>query len=210
MTDLRDVPPLPRGLSQLPLPVALAGTQGSSNRRKTKSARFAGIRVYWTRFIKRIGTDSPSDSSTAPDTSFESNPSCRQSEDDVEGDEVDEIVVDRDWTEDLRSSLNLPSERGPTRSFDSHPQIGTSLGRDATVMPDDTHFFSASLWSLRWRVWPAIVNFFCVRFLDDKTEERFHKEHWFIKKVPFSFFPLQIAPSVVPSLWYCGPLSSSS
>ncbi|KAG6381741.1 hypothetical protein JVT61DRAFT_346 [Boletus reticuloceps] len=67
-------------------------------------------------------------------------------------------------------------------------------------MPDDSHFFSPSLWSLRWKVWPPIVKFFCVRFLDDRTEERFHKEHWFTKKVSPSF---QTAPSIVPVSLSC-------
>ena len=207
MADLVGVPSLPLEFSQLPVPVA----QTSSRRRKTKTARFAGIKVHWMRFVKRVGADSPpSDSSAVADSCFESNQTRQQTDDDVEEDEVDEIIVDRDWTEDLRSSLNQPSERGPTRSSDSHAQIGTSLGRDTSAMPDDSHFFSASLWSLRWKAWPAIVKFFYVRFLDDRTEERFHKEHWFIKKVPLSLLPFQIASSVVASRWYCGPLSSLS
>ena len=209
MPDLLDVPLVPQEFLQLPVPVVLAGPAGSSRRRKTKTARFAGIKVHCTRFIKRIDADSPSDSSAVADSSLEGNQTRQRTDGDVEGDGVDEIVVDRDWTEDPRSSLNQPSERVPTRSSDSHAQIGTSLGRDTTAMPDDSHFFSASLWSLRWKVWPAIVKFFSVRFLDDRTEARFHKEHWFIKKVSLSVL-LQTAPSVVPSRWYCGPLSSLS
>ncbi|KAF8141466.1 Tco5, signal transduction HAMP domain histidine kinase [Boletus edulis] len=99
-SDLRDIPTLPQQFIQLPVPVALSGPQpkGSLRHRKTKTARFAGI--------KRL-------------------------DDDAERDEVDEIVVDRDWAEDLRSSTLR------------------------TAMSD------ASLWSLRWKVWPAIVKFFC-------------------------------------------------
>ncbi|KAF8448879.1 hypothetical protein L210DRAFT_957695 [Boletus edulis BED1] len=96
MSDLRDFPTLPQQFIQLPVPVALSGPQpkGSLRHRKTKTARFAGI--------KRL-------------------------DDGVERDEVDEIVVDRDWAEDLR------------------------------ILP----VTSPSLWSLRWKVWPAIVKFFC-------------------------------------------------
>ncbi|KAH0836785.1 Tco5, signal transduction HAMP domain histidine kinase [Lanmaoa asiatica] len=180
--DVPSVCSIPQEFLQLPVPVALAGPPPSSRHRRRKTARFAGLKVHWARFIKRIGADSPSDSSAAADSSFQSNQARQRTDDDAEGDEVDEIVVDRDWTEDLRSSLNQPSERGYTRSSDSHTQIGTSLGRDTTPMPDDSNFFTVLLWSLRWEAWPAIVNFFCVRFFDDKTEQRFHKEHWFIKK----------------------------
>lgn len=207
MDDVLDDPPPHHVSLHLPAPIALADPhpQDSSRRRKTKAAGFAGIKVQWTRFVKRIGTDSPSDSSAVADSYFESNQTRRRTEDDVE---VDEIIVDRDWTEDLRSSLNQLSERSPGSS-DSQPQIGTSLGRDTTAMLDDSHILSASLWAFRWKVWPAIVKFFCVRFLDDKTEERFHKEHWFIKKVFPSLLLLQAVPSAAPSRWYSGPPSSS-
>lgn len=203
MSGLLDVPSattLPRELHQLPVPVALAGPPASSRRRKIKTARFAGLKVHWARFIKRIGADVPSDSSAVADSSFGNNLPRQRTDDGVQGDEVDEIVVDRDWTEDLRSSLNQPSERGHTRSSDSHAQIGTSLGRDVTPMPDDGNFLSVLLWSLRWEAWPAIVKFFYVRFLNDRTEQRFYKEHWFIKKVCRSFLPLQIAFSCSQSL----------
>ncbi|KAG8221064.1 hypothetical protein J3R82DRAFT_2578 [Butyriboletus roseoflavus] len=182
LLDVPSVTSLPRDFLQLPVPVALAGPPASSRRRKIKTARFAGLKVHWARFTTRIGADFPSDSSAVADSSFESNQARRRVDDGIQGDEVDEIVVDRDWTEDLRGSLDQPSERGHTRSSDSHAQIGTSLGRDATPMPDDGNFLSVLLWSLRWEAWPATVKFFSVRFLDDRTERRFHKEHWFIKK----------------------------
>lgn len=185
LADMSSVSSLPRDLLQLPAPVALVGT----TRRKKKTARFAGLRVHWARFMKQIGADAPSDSSAVADSSLESSlPRTRQrTEEDVDGDGVDEIVVDRDWSEDLRSSLNHSSERGHTRSADSNAQIGTSLGRGTSALSDDSHILSALYSSLRWEVWPATVKFFCVRFLDDRTEQRFRKEHWFIKKVSLSF-----------------------
>lgn len=210
MAPLADVPSvssLPHDLLQLPVPVALTGPTSARHRSK-RTARFAGLKVHWARFIKRVGADSPSDSSAVADT-LEGNhvrTGHRTGDDaDDDDDEVDEIVVDRDWSEDLRSSLNQSSERGHSRSSDSHAQIGASLSRGTTALPDDTHFLSSLHWSFRWEVWPAIVKFFSVRFLDDRTEERFHKEHWFIKKVSLSFYPLQTVHSVASSPWYYGP-----
>lgn len=203
MPRLLDATPPSRELSQLPVPVVLAAPLASLRRKKMKTARFAGLKVHWARLVKRVGADFPSDSSAVADSSIESNQAPQRTDVDVEVDEVDEIVVDRDWTEDLRNSINQPSERGHTRSSDS-------LGRDPTPTPEDPNFLSMVLWSFRWEAWPAIVKFFCVRFLDDRTEQRFHKEHLFIKKVSLSFLPLHTAPSIAPSRWYCGPLSSSS
>ncbi|KIJ21004.1 hypothetical protein PAXINDRAFT_125610 [Paxillus involutus ATCC 200175] len=109
----------------------------------------------------------------------------QREQDDPEGDEVDEIVVDRDWSEDLKTSLNQSSDRSHERSTaDSHLHVatGTSVGHESTTLPDDRRLFGRLIYCLRWEVWPALVKFFRVRFFDDKTEERYHKEHWFIKK----------------------------
>ncbi|KAG9313135.1 Tco5, signal transduction HAMP domain histidine kinase [Chiua virens] len=178
---LRDSPSLPHDFFHLPVPAPLAGPTASARRKKKRSTRFAGLKVHWAHFVKRVSADSLSDSSTLPDGSLESHPVRRRTDEAVEADQVDQIVVDRDWTEDLASSLNQPSERGHTRSSDS-AQLGSSLGRATTATADDTHILSLIFWSLRWEAWPAIVKFFATRFLDDKTEQRFYKEHWFIKK----------------------------
>lgn len=202
LLDLPSVSSLPHDHLQLPVPVALAGPAGSPRRRKKKTARFAVLKVHWARFVKRIGADSPSDSSAVADSSLGSNHprTGQRTEDEVDDDEVDEIVVDRDWSEDLKSSLNQSSERGHTRSSDSYAQISTTLDRGTTTLPEDSHFFSILHSSLRWEAWPAIVKFFCVRFLDDRTEQRFHKEHWFIKKVSLILFPSNSAFSCSQSL----------
>ncbi|KAF9233473.1 Tco5, signal transduction HAMP domain histidine kinase [Melanogaster broomeanus] len=131
-------PPQPE-MGDLPLPVALAGTTGSARRTKRKPARIDGIKAHWARFMKRVGTDPPSDSSAVADASSQVKQGM---EDDVDGDEVDEI---------------------------------------SATIPEDRLFCRLIYW-LRWDVWRAVVKFFCVRFFDDKTEERYHKEHWFIKK----------------------------
>ncbi|KAF9224071.1 hypothetical protein BS17DRAFT_795625 [Gyrodon lividus] len=186
--DLPELSPpnsLPQELLQLPLPVALASTADSTRRKKRKEARFDGFKVHWARFLKRVGTDSPSDSSAIADSSLDSSRMRQRTEDDdVDDDEVDEIVVDRDWTEDLKSSLNRSSDHGQEKSADVHIQAGTgtSIGHESTTIPEDGHLLWRLVYWLRWEVWPAVVKFFRVRFFDEKTEERYHKEHWFIKK----------------------------
>lgn len=199
LLDVPSVTSLPYDL-QLPVPIALAGPSGSARPKMKKTARFAGLKVHWTRFTKRIGADSPSDSSAVADSSLESNQlrNGHRAGDDADDNEVDEIVVDRDWSEDLRSSLNHSSNRGHTRSADSHAQIGTSLGRSTSSVPEESHLLSGLFWSIRWDVWPAIVKIFCVRFLDSRTEQRFQKEHWFIKKVSLSLSYLKQCIQLLP------------
>lgn len=211
MPPLLDVPSLSSDLHHdflhLPVPVVLAGPPGTSYRGNKKTARFAGLKLHWARFIKRIGADTPSDSSAIAGGSLGSSHVRRQANTDVEGDEVDEIVIDRDWSEDL-SSLG-PSEDSQSGSSDTgHVQVGSSLGRDTTPTPDDNHLLSSLLWSLRWEVWPAIYKFFFARFLDNRTEARFQKEHWFTRKVFLSPLHLQKATPTTSSRSYCGPLSS--
>ncbi|KIJ65498.1 hypothetical protein HYDPIDRAFT_110594 [Hydnomerulius pinastri MD-312] len=183
--DLLSAHSLPQQLLELPVPVALAGTAGSGRRKKRKTARINGLKVHWAQFLKRVGTESPSNSSAIVDSSLDSSQLRQRTDDDVDADEVDEIVVDRDWTEDLKSSLNQSSERGPEKSADSHVHVGgtgTSVGHDSSALPEDSRLFWRLVYWVRWEVWPAVDKFFHVRFYDERTEERFHKEHWFIKK----------------------------
>ncbi|KAH7890900.1 Tco5, signal transduction HAMP domain histidine kinase [Phlebopus sp. FC_14] len=186
MADLPSVHSLPQDLLELPGPVTLAGTASPGRRKKRKTARINYLKLLWARFVKRVGIDPPSDSSATIDSSLDGSQVRPRTEDD-DSDEVDEIVVDRDWTEDLKSSLNQTSlDRGQqAKSADSHIHAGgtgTSVGHDSTTMPEDHHFLGRFIIYLRWELWPAIDNFFRVRFFDENIEERFHKEHWCMKK----------------------------
>ncbi|KAG1795079.1 Tco5, signal transduction HAMP domain histidine kinase [Suillus plorans] len=169
----------PEDFTGLPLPVTQTSTADSGHQ-NTKRC------VYWECFMKRMGTESPSLSSALVDSLRDSGQVRLRTEDSTDVDEVDEIVVDRDWTEDIKNSPDH-SEYASDNSGDSHmanvgARASTSVGHESTAFPDDGGFFRQFLILLRWDVWPAVHNFFLVRFNDEKTEERYQGERWYIRK----------------------------
>ncbi|KAG1850910.1 Tco5, signal transduction HAMP domain histidine kinase [Suillus subluteus] len=172
------------------LPLSVTGTQPSTadpGGQKTKRARTRGLRVYWECFMKRMGTESPSLSSTLVDSIRDSGQVRLRTEAGTDVDEVDEIVVDRNWTEDMRNSPDH-SEYTLDNSGDSYVAhvgtgTGTGVGHESAAFPDDGGFFRQFLVLLRWEVWPAVHRFFHVRFNDEKTEERYQGERWCIRKL---------------------------
>ncbi|KAG1737208.1 Tco5, signal transduction HAMP domain histidine kinase [Suillus lakei] len=177
----------PKGFTGLPLPVTQPTSTADSGRQKTKKARVHGLRVYWECFMKRMGTESPSSSSAFVDSIRDSGQIRLRTEDGTDVDEVNEIVVDRDWIEDMKNSPDH-LEYDPDNSGDSHmvhvgAGTGTSVDHESTTFPDDGGPFRRFLFLLRWEVWPAVHKFFYVRFNDDKTEERYRGECWCIRKL---------------------------
>ncbi|KAG2144351.1 Tco5, signal transduction HAMP domain histidine kinase [Suillus clintonianus] len=175
----------PKVFPGLPLPVTQASTTADSGRQKI----IRGLRGYWEWFMKHMGTESPSLTSAIVDSILDSGQVRPRTEDgtDADVDEVDEIVVDRDWTEDMKNSPDH-SEYTPEISGDSHmAHIGAgtsaSVGHDSTTFRDDGGPFRQFLILLRWEVWPAVHKFFHVHFNDEKTEERYQGERWCIRKL---------------------------
>jgi osomolarity two-component system, sensor histidine kinase SLN1 len=156
----------------LPIPV-LARTTSFSNP-KRKSARFGGFTVYLAKLKRRIGTGTaPSSSSVVGDSAAESS-YTRRMEARSEGEEVDEVVVDRVWSDDIKSSISH-SEYGPTpekAGSTSHP-IGPSVSDHDSLRHEGFWNLSSHLVILRWRVWPVIVKFFSSSFADEKSEEHY-------------------------------------
>lgn len=176
---------IPKEFLDLPLPVAQAGTASSAPRRKKKMVRIDCLREHWAILLKRMGTESPS--STIADSSLDSSQIRPRTDEDPDADEVDEIVVDRDWAEDMKNSVNH-SERAQENSGDGHithiaAGTSTSLGHEIFHIPDDAGFFRQIRVFLRREVWPAVHNFFYVQFYDEKTERQYRKERWFYRKV---------------------------
>lgn len=179
------VTPVPPG-NLLPGPVQ----QNTASRRKQKkSARIGGggLTVHWVNLKKRIGTGSgtaPSTSSMVGESSgTESN--HRQPTTDNEKDEVDEVIVDRAWSEDLKSSVarsDADAGASPEKS-NSHQPPGTSLEHESIDHIDGFWGLWTPLIILRWRLWPVVWDFFTCRFIDEKSEEHYRKENWFIRKV---------------------------
>ncbi|KAF9494884.1 hypothetical protein BDN71DRAFT_1392461 [Pleurotus eryngii] len=166
-------------------PPALSNENGGASR-KRKSARVGvSFSVLWEKFRRRIGTG------TAPSTSSILNESAadssilqpthyyRYEDEDVD---VDDVVVDRVWSEELKSSVSH-SENGvsPEKSGDSHPQ--TAVSDHESIVPHGGFWASLTvLIILRWRVWPAVKDFFDSKFTDKKSEQHYAQENWYHSK----------------------------
>ncbi|KDQ26517.1 putative Tco5 histidine kinase [Pleurotus ostreatus PC15] len=166
-------------------PPAISNGNGSASR-KRKSARVGvSFSVHWEKFRRRIGTGTaPSTSSilneSAADSSILQPTHCYRYED--EDVDVDDVVVDRIWSEELKSSVSH-SENGvsPEKSGDSHPQ--TAVSDHESIVPHGGFWASSTaLIILRWRVWPAVKDFFDSKFTDEKSEQHYVQENWFHSK----------------------------
>ncbi len=84
-------------------------------------------------------------------------------------DQVDEVVVDRTWTEDIKSSVSH-SEHGaiPEKSGGSNQKEANS--DHESVVYGGIWNTSTPLGILRWRAWPFVMEIFSSRFIDEKSE----------------------------------------
>ena len=177
------------GTSTLPnvLPVPVVQAASTPYRRKPKNTRVntfnaRGIVMLWQNFRRRIGTvTAPSTSSVMEDSAVESNVGHGRPAQE-ENEEVDEVVVDRIWSDEMTSSA--PSELGasPEKSGGS-PHNATSVDHESLSLHEGFWSSFAILVTLRWRIWPAVHDFFNLRFFDEKSENHYRQEVWFVKKV---------------------------
>lgn len=180
----------------LPLPAVSTTAQ-----RQKKTIHINGahrVRVYWGRFRRRLGAGtSPSTPSLIEDSATVNVVDCcadsKNSSPGEDSTEVDEVVVDRNWSEDTKSSISLseqsvsPGKLGSPSS--DHDSVTVHAGRFWGLC--------TPLIIIRWRLFPAIVNFFSPKFPSEKSELHYIKENWFMRKVrrksfmvvtiPFSF-----------------------
>jgi osomolarity two-component system sensor histidine kinase SLN1 len=168
----------------LPLP---AVTIGTTAQRQKKTIHIHGahrVRVYWGRFRRRLGAGAPpstpslvEDSATVNVVDFRTDSdSSSPGEDNTE---VDEVVVDRNWSEDTKSSVSL-SEQSI-----SPEKLGSPSADHDSVTVHTSGFWGlcTPLVVIRWRLFPAIVNFFSPKFPSEKSELHYIKENWFMRKV---------------------------
>ncbi|KDQ61452.1 hypothetical protein JAAARDRAFT_510766 [Jaapia argillacea MUCL 33604] len=165
-----------------------SGTSSSPTKHRKTARINMGMRVHWARFKKRIGTGSaPSTSSAILGSSASSAHPVVPQTDDARDEEdfVDEVVVDRNWSEELKSSVTSEHGGSPEKSGGSH-QVGgpaTSTDRESfAVHAEGFWALCLPLIVLRWRVWPAILDFFSSKYLDEKSELHYRKENWFLRK----------------------------
>ncbi|KIM44414.1 hypothetical protein M413DRAFT_442397 [Hebeloma cylindrosporum] len=153
--------------NSLPPPVVQSIASSSPSRRlRKKTVRIAGLSVHWARFKKRIGTVAAPSSSSVIGESAAENSYTRKIENTEVADYLDEVVVDR----------NCPEKSGGSHQ----PNQGTS-DHDSVVY--DGFWTSWTILAiLRWRTWPFIMEIFSSRFVDEKSEQHYAQESWFLKK----------------------------
>jgi len=174
----------------LPPPAAAITTTYNRPKKTLRIDGGPGLRVYWTRFRRRLvaGT-APSTSSLVDSSAQGSNDGFRsdtqggrQGED---GAEVDEVVVDRNWSDEIKSSVSLSEQDiSLDRPGGHHHVAGPNTDRDSVALHTGGFWgLSTPLIILRWRVFPAIVDFFSTKFPNKKSEQHYVKENWFMRKV---------------------------
>ena len=160
-------------------------------RRKKKTRIALGLHVRWDRFLRKLGSGTAPSTSSALDESSGDSTGYNRSRvgggGNADGDEVDEVVVDREWSGEIKSSVHSDHGGSPEKSHGSNPQIGfggTNTDRDSVAIHADG-FWASNMFLilLRYRIWPAIYGFFSTHFLDEKSENHYRKENWFLRKV---------------------------
>lgn len=177
--------------SILPAPVQSSLSSGRRGKVK-KSARISnGLKVHWDRFLRRVGNGTaPSSSSAVEDSTGGGSSAHARSrltrilpEDPDEP--VDEVVVDREWSDDIKTSSLTHSEHGasPEKSGGSNHLGGTTTDHESLALHAEGFCGMGNpfVW-LRWRIWPVIHGFFCTKFMDEKSEAHYTKENWFLRK----------------------------
>lgn len=181
--------------SVLPPPVVqFSPTNRSSGKRKQrariKESTAQVLRAQWDRLLRKFGAGTaPSASSIDLDAESDRertstvghyNPEWKRFE---AAEEIDEVVVEREWGEDIKAS-SVHSGHGGEKSGSGQP--GHASGEDAesvAVSHNDGRCNSPVYAYLRYRIWAAIKSFFTNEFIDEKSEEQYRKETWFMRKV---------------------------
>ncbi|KIP05565.1 hypothetical protein PHLGIDRAFT_128820 [Phlebiopsis gigantea 11061_1 CR5-6] len=174
----------------LPPPVQATVTFGDRRRKQKRTRISLGLHVHWDRFLRKLGSGTaPSTSSALDESSGDSigyNRSRLGAAVITEDAEVDEVVVDREWSGDIKSSVHSGHGGTPEKSHVSNQQMGyggTSTDRDSVAIHADGFWTNNALFILlRYRLWSFIYSFFCTRFLDAKSEAHYKKENWFLRK----------------------------
>jgi len=170
-----EIPLLPNPVTAKDIP--------SRSRRNVKSVQISvGFWAHWTAFKKRVASGTPPSTSSSPDNSTgttscihkpHGSTPCEQDE------HVDVVVVDRVWGEDPKWSTKSDSNPPP----EAENKLGTT-NTDPGSSEVDAGFWALSpvLFFFRWRIWPPILGFFRLRFVDPKFEAHYAKETWFLRK----------------------------
>ncbi|KAF9649944.1 hypothetical protein BDM02DRAFT_3093963 [Thelephora ganbajun] len=150
-------------------------------RKQTKFSQ-SRFRVRWNNFTRRLvhGT-APSTSSVPDGSTVDGSHRMWEPPPGQPDDEVDEVVVDRVWFEERGPSTETESVT-PIEKYGDNPTGGTNTDRESLAVVEGFWAKSTLLIILRWRIWPALLGFFLLRFIDEKSEAHYRKEAWFFRK----------------------------
>lgn len=149
-------------------PPAVYSSAGSSHRRNRKRTRFGSLSVYWDNFKKRIGTGTAPSSSSIQGESSENNFSQKLAMKET-SDVVNEVVVDRMWMEEIKSSVSHSEHGGQDKSGGSNQHKEGNSDHNSIIY-DGCWSDNTVLIFIRWRAWPFILEIFNSRFIDPKAE----------------------------------------
>ncbi len=198
----------------LPAPVQ-ASNYPSPSRKQKRTRINLGFHIHWDRFLRKLGSGTaPSTSSALDESSGDSTTVYHRSQQGRNGGgggvgggggpedtdaEVDEVVVDREWSSEIKSSVHSEHGGSPEKSGGSNPQIGfggTNTDRDSFAVHDGFWTSCTFLVFLRYRICPVVLAFFSTHFMDDKSEQHYKKENWFLRKVSYTYvnavYPSQV------------------
>jgi osomolarity two-component system sensor histidine kinase SLN1 len=123
----------------LPPPAAAITTTYNRPKKTLRIDGGHGLRVYWSRFRRRLGAGTaPSTSSLVDSSAQGSNDGFRsdtqggrQDEDEAE---VDEVVVDRNWSDEIKSSVSLSEQDISLDRPGGHHVAGPNTDRDSVAL----------------------------------------------------------------------------
>ncbi len=188
----------------LPLPVAQSETRRKTTFDIGSGSPSRGFRVRWARIKRRIGTsslDAPSETlddladGSRPSDTFEPFDSGSKSWNNVGGsqtepDEVDIVVVDNVFADDITPNMPSGSRTNRTHS-EKGAQDVASISHPHT---DNLSTTTISLWDryvfltvVRWRIMPFLFRFNSQAFLDPVAEKQYQRETWWASLL---FMPL--------------------
>lgn len=143
---------------------------------------------HWQKFVKKLGTGTaPSSSSQHGDTAADSGIYGPRPECGGDNDELDEVVVDRIWSEDIKTSIthsehgNTPEKSGSGVHGAGNGGTGQNAGWGQSGSSDQESLLSETgFWSrwrllawIRWHMWGVVVEVFSSKFDNEKSEKHY-------------------------------------
>lgn len=162
------------------LPPPVIAKQYGIDCRTRKQTKFnqSRLRIYWDSFTRRLRNGTAPSTSSIPDGStVDVSHRMREPPPGEPDDEVNEVVVDRAWFgEQNNSSTEAESIAGDKST------VATNTDRESLAVVQGFWARSTFLAILRWKIWPAFLGFFRLRFIDEKSEAHYFKEAWYFRK----------------------------